>query len=187
VAHLAAGESVLVHGALGGIAAAFPGMARHLGAARVVGSARAGRLAAARASRLPYDEVVDAGELQVALGDEKFDVIIDPVGGDVRTQSLALMRPGSRLIVSGNASGDWQHAIPSNDIWGGSIIVAGFNAGAYLPAHPDAFAPALRAAREMVAAGLADVDVEVLPADAAATAHERMESRDLTGRIALAW
>ncbi|HEX4834234.1 MAG TPA: alcohol dehydrogenase catalytic domain-containing protein [Trebonia sp.] len=32
VAHLPAGESVLVHGALGGFAAAFPGIARQLGA-----------------------------------------------------------------------------------------------------------------------------------------------------------
>jgi hypothetical protein len=35
VLHLAEGESVLVHGALGGFAAAFPGIARQLGASRV--------------------------------------------------------------------------------------------------------------------------------------------------------
>ncbi len=34
VLHLAEGESVLVHGALGGFAAAFPRIARQLGATR---------------------------------------------------------------------------------------------------------------------------------------------------------
>src|SRR3984885_10663689 len=43
VARLAAGESVLIHGALGGFAAAFPGIARQLGASRVVGTVPPGR------------------------------------------------------------------------------------------------------------------------------------------------
>jgi NADPH2:quinone reductase len=187
VAHLEAGESVLVHGALGGFVAAFPGMARQLGASRVIGSVRASKLDAARNTRLPYDRIVDSAELPGALDGETFDVIIDPVGGDVRTHSLALMRPGSRLIVAGNASGDWQHAIPSNEIWGGGITVAGFNAGAFLPTHPDAFAPALRAAVDMVAGGLAETAIDVIPFDEAARAHERMESRELEGRLVLGW
>src|SRR6195256_2292776 len=40
VAHLQPGERVLVHGALGGLASAFPGMARGLGAGSVVGTVR---------------------------------------------------------------------------------------------------------------------------------------------------
>ena len=40
VAHLKPGERVLVHGALGGLASAFPGVARTLGAASVTGTAR---------------------------------------------------------------------------------------------------------------------------------------------------
>jgi NADPH2:quinone reductase len=41
VAHIEGGESLLVHGALGGLADAFPGVARQLGASRVVGTVRA--------------------------------------------------------------------------------------------------------------------------------------------------
>jgi NADPH2:quinone reductase len=47
VARLMPGESVLIHGALGGFAAAFPGIARQLGAARVVGTVRPSKLGAA--------------------------------------------------------------------------------------------------------------------------------------------
>ena len=185
VLHLAEGESVLVHGALGGFAAAFPGIARQLDATRVAGTVRAGKLAAAAATRLPYDQIVDSADLPGALGDEKFDVVIDPVGGVVRTRSLDLMKPGGRLLACGNASGDWGHRVDSNQLWLRSIAVSGFSSGAYLPAHPQLVRPALEAALKAAAAGLADTELDVLPFSEAVTAHERMESRDLDGRIVL--
>ena len=89
VAHLKPGERVLVHGALGGLASAFPGVARTLGAARVTGTARRSSLAAARASALPYDEVIASGDFLAALGGQRFDVVIDPVGGQVRSDGAA--------------------------------------------------------------------------------------------------
>jgi NADPH2:quinone reductase len=179
VAHLEAGESVLVHGALGGFSAAFPGIARQLGASRVVGSVRASRLASV--TKLPYDELVNSA----ALPDEKFDVVIDPVGGAVRTASLALLRPGGRLIVAGNASEDWEHKVDTNQLWLGSVTVAGFNAGAYTASHPQALRPGLDAAIAAVAAGLGEMEIDVLPLAEAVTAHERMERRDVAGRLVL--
>jgi NADPH:quinone reductase len=161
VARLAPGESVLIHGALGGFAAAFPGIARQLGAARVVGTVRSSKLDAAAVTRLPYDRIVDSSKLPDALAGEKFDVIIDPVGGAVRTHSIDLLAPSGRLIVAGNASGEWDHQLDSNRIWYGGLTVSGFNAGSYIPAHP----------------------LEVRPA--AEAAHQRMESRALNGRIVL--
>ncbi|GLK73616.1 zinc-binding dehydrogenase [Ancylobacter dichloromethanicus] len=185
VAKLAEGESVLVHGALGGFSSAFPGISRQLGASRVVGTVRSGKLETAAHTKLPYDRIVDSAELPGALNGEKFDVIIDPVGGTVRSHSFALMKPGSRLIVAGNASGDWDHTVKTSNLWLGSMTVAGFNAGAFLPSHPDAIRPGLEAALKAVASGLCDVPVNVLPFSDAVTAHERMESRDLNGRIVL--
>lgn len=185
VAHLAEGESVLVQGALGGFSAAFPGIARRLGAARVVGTVRRGKLAAAAVTKLPYDTIVDSAGLPDALGGEKFDVIVDPVGGDVRTHSLALLKAGGRLIVAGNAGGDWSHQVDTNQLWLTGTTVAGFNAGAYLPAHPQVVRPALEAALAAVAAGLGETEIDVLPFAEAVTAHERMERREPVGRIVL--
>jgi NADPH2:quinone reductase len=62
-----------------GLASAFPGVARTLGAASVTGTARRSSLAAA----LPYDEVIASEDLLAALGGQRFDVVIDPVGGQV--------------------------------------------------------------------------------------------------------
>lgn len=182
---LSAGESVLVHGALGAFAATFPGVARLLGASRVVGTVRSGRVAAAAASKLPYDAVVDSAQLPDVLDGEKFDVIVDPVGGLVRSQSLGSLAPFGRLLLVGNAGGDWEAGIDGNQIWLGNVTVAGFNAGAYLPAHPEAIRPAAEVALKAVADGLVDTEIELLPLAEAATAHKRLESHTANGRIVL--
>jgi NADPH2:quinone reductase len=183
VAHLKAGESVLVSGALGGFASAFPGMAKWLGASLVDGAVRSDRMASAQKSKLPYDHIFDSSKLN-EIG-TKFDVIIDPVGGSIRSELLAFLKPSGRLIAVGNASEDWTHQIKSNDLWLGNISIAGFNAGAYLPAHPDAVQPALEAALKVVAKGLGDVEIHSYTFDQAAEAHKKMEDRNLVGRIVL--
>ncbi|WP_436535725.1 zinc-binding dehydrogenase [Actinoplanes sp. HUAS TT8] len=151
----------------------------------MVGTVRAGKREAAARTKLPYDRIVDSAELPEVLGDERFDVVIDPVGGAVRTGSFALMRPGSRLVVVGNAGGDWSSQVGTNDLWLSSTTVSGFNAGAFLPARPEVVRPAMMAALDVVAAGLGDMEIDVLPFSQAVTAHERMESRELAGRIVL--
>ena len=103
IARIRDGEQVLVHGALGGLAAGFPGIARQLGASRVVGTVRASDLDAAQQARLPYDEIIDSAELPARLAGERFDIIIDPVGGSVRTASIDLLAPGGRLLLVGAA------------------------------------------------------------------------------------
>ena len=80
---------------------------------------------------------------------------------------------------------DWGHQIDSNQLWLKGITVSGFSSGAYLPAHPHAVRPALEAALNAVAAGLGQTEIDVLPFSEAVTAHERMESRNLNGRIVL--
>ena len=185
VAHLQPGERVLVHGALGGLASVFPGVARSLGAASVVGTARRGSLAAARASSLPYDEVVASEDLVDALGDQRFDVVIDPVGGQVRTDSLRVMAPLGRMLLVGNGSGDWQHTVDTNALWGGNLALLGFSIGYYLPAHPEQVRPAVEGALKAIGQGLVDLHTQTLPLAEAAEAHRRLENGSVGGRILL--
>ena len=90
-----------------------------------------------------------------------------------------------RLVLAGNASGEWGHQLDSNRLWYGGLTVSGFNAGVYIPSHPQEVRPAAEAALKSVAAGLGQTEIEVLPFDEAVTAHQRMESRSLNGRIVL--
>jgi NADPH2:quinone reductase len=51
--------------------------------------------------------------------------------------------------------------------------------------HPQVIRPALEAALRAVASGLGETEIDVLPLDEAAVAHERMDTRALNGRIVL--
>jgi NADPH:quinone reductase len=185
VAHLQEGETVLVHGALGGLASTFPGVARSLGASTVVGTVRPASLATAEALGLPYDRVIASDELPSALVDRRFDVVIDPVGGDLRTASLDVMAPLGRLLAVGNASGDWQHTVETNRLWVSNLAILGFSAGSYLPAHPELMRPAAEGALRAVSAGLVNVHTDRLPLEEAAEAHRRIEAGQVNGRILL--
>ncbi len=186
VAHLKAGEHVLVHGALGGLASAFPGMARTLGAAGVTGTARRPSLERARDSALPYDDVLASDDFADAVGDRLFDVVVDPVGGQVRTDSLRVMAPMGRMLLVGNAGGDWQHTVPTNTLWGGNLAMLGFAVGHHLPNHPEQARPAARAALEAIRQGLVPIDVQTLPLSQATEAHRRIENGAVGGRLVLA-
>src|SRR6516165_10541151 len=67
VGHLQSGETVLVHGALGGLASTFPGVARNLGASTIVGTVRPTSLPTAEASGLPYDQLIGSDEFPNAV------------------------------------------------------------------------------------------------------------------------
>jgi NADPH2:quinone reductase len=160
-------------------------VARTLGAAGVVGTVRRTSLADARASALPYDEIVASEDLLDAVGAQRFDVVVDPVGGRVRTDSLRVMAPMGRMLLVGNASGDWQHTVPTNALWGGNLAMLGFSVGFYLPSHPERARPAAQGALKAIGQGLVDIRTQTLPLAEAAEAHRRVENGSVGGRILL--
>ena len=98
------GESVLVHGAAGGVGTATVQVAKALGAhviASVSSEAKAGVAAAAGA-----DEVLLGEDFRSQLSGP-VDAVIDPVGGSERfKESLRALAPEGRLVVVGFASGE---------------------------------------------------------------------------------
>ena len=112
-------------------------------------------------------------------------MVVDPVGGQLRTSTLHVMAPMGRMLLVGNASGDWQHTVQTNALWQGNFAMLGFAVGFYLPAHPEQGRPAAEAALRAVSQGLADMRTETLPLAEAAEAHRRVESGAVNGRIVL--
>jgi len=106
---LAPGETVLVHGAGGGVGTASIDVAQALGAGLVIAVAGgAAKQDAARAAGA--DVVLDSAEdwkqaVREHTGGRGADVVVDPVGGDVLAESLRCMAPEGRLLVVGFASG----------------------------------------------------------------------------------
>lgn len=92
---LAAGQTVLIHGAAGSVGSIAVQLAREAGA-RVIGTGRAaGRdtalgLGADAFLDLQSDQLDDAGEV---------DVVFDVIGGDVLDRSAALVRAGGTLVT----------------------------------------------------------------------------------------
>ncbi len=90
------GETLLVHGAAGGVGLATVDMAKLFGA-KVIATARsAERLAVCR--KLGADHVVDytkgfRDEVLALTGGRGADVIFDPVGGDVLDESMRAVAP----------------------------------------------------------------------------------------------
>jgi NADPH:quinone reductase-like Zn-dependent oxidoreductase len=93
-AGLAAGQSIVVHGAAGGVGSIAVQLSREVGV-RVIGTGRAEDrelvlgLGAQEFLDLDADSLADVGEV---------DVVFDVVGGDVLERSAALVRPGGTLV-----------------------------------------------------------------------------------------
>ncbi len=94
-ARVSSGQTVLVHGAGGSVGAFAVQLARRQGA-RVIATAAARDADFIR--RLGADEVVDFRAARFEDAASLIDVVIDTVGGDVQTRSLAVLRPGGVLV-----------------------------------------------------------------------------------------
>src|SRR6202020_2214628 len=92
---LAAGQTVLIHGAAGGVGSIAVQLAREAGA-RVIGTGRAGDkdtvlgLGADAFLDLQADDLAAAGEV---------DVVFDVIGGEILDRSAALVRAGGTLVT----------------------------------------------------------------------------------------
>ncbi|MEV1174984.1 NADP-dependent oxidoreductase [Nonomuraea sp. NPDC049784] len=92
---LAAGQTVLIHGAAGSVGSIAVQLAREAGA-RVIGTGRAGDrdtalgLGVDTFLDLQSDPLEDAGQV---------DVVFDAIGGDILERSAALVRAGGTLVT----------------------------------------------------------------------------------------
>jgi NADPH:quinone reductase-like Zn-dependent oxidoreductase len=93
--HLEAGQTVVIHGAGGGVGSIGVQLARWAGA-RVIGTGRAS--ARERVLELGADEFVDVerNDWEKAIG--QVDLVYDCIGGDVLARSPAIVKPGGALV-----------------------------------------------------------------------------------------
>ena len=187
VAHLRAGEKVLIHGATGALASIVGQIARELGAGEVIGTVRSPDRFP-EAQRNGFDTVVESADFADALAQRDvsaIDVIVDPVGGQLRAESLKVLAPLGRLLAVGNASGTPDVRVGTNELWLSNAGVLGFNVGGLLASQPERGSAAARRALELVAAGRIATPQTNLPLDRAAEAHRRLEAGGVSGRVLL--
>jgi NADPH2:quinone reductase len=186
---LQAGETLVVHGAAGGVGLATVECGRVLGA-RVIATARGGdHLAVARAHGA--SAVIDTASEDLRARIKELtegrgaDVIFDPIGGEVFQASLRSVAWGGRILVIGFASGAIP-AIPANILLIKNAGAIGFYWGSYRRHDPArvrrAFEELLRWHRE---GRIEPLVSEVRALEEAPQALERLLSRKGSGKIVL--
>ena len=190
-ARLEAGETVLVHGAAGGVGTAAVQLAAAWGA-RVIGVVSTeGKAEVARAAGA--HDVVLADGFRDAVGEltegRGVDVVVDPVGGDRFTDSLRSLSPGGRLLVLGFTAGSIPE-VKVNRLLLGNLSVVGVGWGAWWTGRGGPGPAYLRRQWDdllpLLESGAVDPVIgEVRTLDDVVAALTAVEERRATGKILL--
>jgi NADPH2:quinone reductase len=184
---LAEGETVLVHGAAGGVGTATIQVAKGLGARSiaVVSSDEKERVAREAGA----DEVVRSDgpwkdEAKEWSGGG-VDLVLDPVGGDRFTDSLRSLGEGGRVVVVGFTGGSIPE-VKVNRLLLNNTEVIGAGWGAYVMPKPDVNRQIGAAIDRMVDDGVVRPVVGArFGLDEASQALELIDGRGATGKVVL--
>jgi NADPH2:quinone reductase len=182
------GETVLVHGAAGGIGTSTLRLASLLGASRiiaVVSTEDKGQIAtAAGATDVVLAEGFKDATKELTSG-RGVDMVVDPVGGDRFTDSLRSLAPGGRLLVIGFTGGDIP-TVKVNRLLLNNIDVVGVGWGAWTATHPNALAEQWAGLEGLLSSGqLLPPKPEIYPLEEAAAAVASLENRTAKGKVVL--
>jgi NADPH:quinone reductase-like Zn-dependent oxidoreductase len=165
---LKAGETILIQGGAGGVAAFAIQLAKHIGA-RVITTARPANHTYLR--EIGADEIIDYTAQKFTKLVSGCDAVFDTVGGDVAQRSFAVLKPGGRAAFI--ASGPQAPTPPRADVQSLRPNVARDRA------H-------LERVVALVGAGaVKPPEITLFPLAEAAAAHRVSEGRHFRGKLVL--
>ena len=183
---LSNGDTVLVHGAAGGIGTSTLRLAPAFGAVRTI---------AVVSSEEKADVARAAGASDVVLADgfkdavkeltdgRGVDIVVDPVGGDRFTDSLRSLSPGGRLLVVGFTGGDIP-TVKVNRLLLNNVDVVGVGWGAWTMRHPGFLQQQWAELLPLLASGRVSApEPVVFPLEDAAAAIASLEDRTARGKV----
>jgi NADPH2:quinone reductase len=188
-AGLKAGETLVVHGASGGVGLTAVEIGAGLGARVIACASSEEKLKIA----LEHGATIGLNSRSETLRDQIKDatdglgahVAYDPVGGEAFDTSLRSTRAGGRIIVIGFASGTIPQ-IPANILLVKNIAVLGFSWNAYRTIDPAAMRQSLADCIELWNRGRVHPHVSnVLPLDQVDQGMELLKNRTATGKVIL--
>ena len=183
---LTGGETVLVHGAAGGVGTASIQVAKGLGAKAIAVVSSDEKEQVARDAGA--DDVVRSDgpwREQVVERTGGVDVVLDPVGGDRFTDSIRSLREDGRVVVVGFTGGSIPE-VKVNRLLLRNTEVVGAGWGAYAMARPDLNWEVEEALDKMIAAGVVRPLVGArFPLEQGADAMRLIEERRATGKVVL--
>ena len=153
------GDSVLVHGASGGIGSAVAQLVPALGGGAADRHRRPPGRASRRALASGYDVAVPRAEdvvaaVRAATNGVGADIVLDPQGTVLLDTDLAVTAPGGRIVLFGNAGGGEQAALPPvGRLIGGNLAIGGFSITGLWADAPHRASAGLRRVLDLIADG----------------------------------
>lgn len=188
-ANLREGETLLVHGAGGGVGLTAVEIGHHLGARVIATAGSQEKLDLARAhgasETINYrDESIRDRVLELTGGNGA-NVVYDPVGGDVFDASLRAIAWEGRLLVVGFAAGRIPQ-IPANYLLVKNCAAMGVYWSAYLQRDPGVMRDSLAELMRWHSEGALHPHVsQTLPLAEAGKALQLLSSRKAAGKVVL--
>lgn len=180
------GDTVLVHGAAGGVGTAVLDLASAFGASVIAVVSSDDKEALARASGATHVVRSDGpwlAEVKALTGGHGVDVVLDPVGGDRFTDSLRALRIGGTLVVIGFVGG----SIPSvkvNRLLLRNLTVTGISMDTMDTEEPGTLLRVRDAVQALLDAGrIHPVVGERFPLSRSREALESLERRTALGKV----
>jgi NADPH2:quinone reductase len=188
-ARLQPGETLLVHGAAGGVGLTAVEIGKAMGATIIATAGGPEKLEIAR--RHGADHLIDYSHENIRdrvreiTGGRGADVVYDPVGGDAFEASLRSAAWGARLLVIGFAGGRVQQ-VPANIVLVKNVDVIGVYWGSYRAHDPEALRRSYERLFAWYEAGQLKPHVSAtLDLEQAGEAIDRLRRRRSTGKIVL--
>lgn len=188
-ARLQAGETLVVHGASGGVGLTAVVIGKQLGATVIATASSPEKLQVAREHGA--DHLLNTHHEDIRLrikeltGGRGADVIYDPVGGELFNASLRAIAFEGRILVIGFAGGTVPQ-IPANHLLVKNVDVIGLNWPAYAEHHPSVMTESFRILLNWYLAGAIQPYVsEIYPLEEAADALQQVVSRKSTGKVVI--
>ena len=183
------GQTVLVHGASGGVGLAACDLAQALGARVIAASHREDKLAALERIAAPDSAIPNTGRFreQVAelTGGRLCDLVFDPIGGDVFDESTRCVAFGGKLLVVGFVAGRIPEIAVNIPLIKGFSVV-GVRAGEYARRFPDRAKRIAAELERLASEGRISPHIDrTLPLARWREAFEAMEAGEIVGKIVL--
>ena len=187
-ARLEKGETLLVHGAAGGVGLAAVDLGKHLGASVIATASTEEKRQVAL--EMGADHAIDytsgfREEVKELTGGRGADVIYDPVGGDVFDESMRCIAPFGRILIVGFTSGRPALA-KTNHLLIKDAELIGFTIGALSRHDPEWVARNSAQLLDWLAAGdIRPYISHTLPLEQTAEALNLIKDRKVIGKAVL--
>lgn len=186
--NLQPGETLLVHGASGGVGMAAVDLGKLLGATVIATGGSDAKLAEIKA--YGADHVVNTADgfrqqVKDLTGGRGADVIYDPVGGDVFDESVRCIAFNGRLLVIGFTSGRIA-TVPTNMPLIKGFSVVGVRAGEYGRQFPERGVENVNAIWQLARDGKTRPKVHAtLPLEKTLDGFAMLQNREVVGKVVI--